>query len=109
MKKKRYFIIISILLAIILYYTILPDYHILTSSIVTFSNDDVRNIELQVIAYHYLNIDKLIQKIEAEHNQLNGVPSTLTINLYRSKWSLRNGYKPFYTTTINYIQKSRQS
>ena len=29
-------------------------------------------------------------------------PTTLTINLYHSKWSFHNGYEPFYTTTINY-------
>ncbi|RGJ25381.1 hypothetical protein DXD67_02290 [Coprococcus comes] len=40
--------------------------------------------------------------IEAEHNQINGTPTTLTINLHHSKWSFHNGYKPFYTTTINY-------
>ena len=61
-----------------------------------------RDTELQVIVYQYWNTDEVIAEIEAEHNQINGTPTILTINLYHSKWSFHNGYEPFYTTTINY-------
>ena len=42
------------------------------------------------------------ENLDEEHNQINGPPTILTINLYHSKWSFRNGYEPFYSTTINY-------
>ena len=81
MKKKLLFAtIILVLLAGILYYISLPDY----------------------LVYQYWNTDEVIAEIEAEHNQINGTPTILTINLYHSKWSFRNGYEPFYSTTINY-------
>lgn len=41
----------------------------------------------------------MVVEIEAGHNQINGT-TTLTINLYHSKWSFHNGYEPFYSTTI---------
>ena len=101
MKKKLLFVtIILILLAGILYYISLPDYVVFNS--MSFCNGSNRDTELQVIVYQYWNTDKVIQKIEAEHNQINGTPTTLIINLYHSKWSFRNTYKPFYTVTINY-------
>lgn len=101
MKKKLFFVtIILILLASILYYISLPDYLVFNS--MSFSNGDNRDTELQVIVYQYWNTDEVVEEIEAEHNQINGTPTALTINLYRSKWSFRKGYEPFYTTTINY-------
>ena len=57
---------------------------------------------VQVIVYQYWNTDEVVAEIEAEHNQINGTPTILTINLYHSKWSFHNGYEPFYTTIINY-------
>lgn len=101
MKKKLLFItIVLILLAGILYYISLPDYLVFSS--MSFSNGANRDTELQVIIYQYWNTDEVVQEIEAEHNQINGTPTTLTINLYHSKWSFQNGYEPFYTNIINY-------
>lgn len=101
MKKKLLFItIILVLLASVLYYISLPDYLVFNS--MSFSNRANRDTELQVIVYQYWNTDEVVAEIEAEHNQINGTPTTLTINLYHSKWSFHNGYEPFYTTTINY-------
>ncbi len=101
MKKKLLFIITVLILLIgILYYISLPDYLIFNS--ISFSNGSNRNTELQVTVYQYWNIDDVIKEIENTHNQINGIPTTLTINLYHSKWSFRNGYEAFYTTTINY-------
>ena len=92
MKKKLLFAtIILVLLAGILYYISLPDYLVFNS--MSFSNGANRDTELQVIVYQYWNTDEVIAEIEAEHNP---------INLYHSKWSFRNGYEPFYSTTINY-------
>ena len=90
MKKKLLFVtIILVLLAGVLYY-------------ISFSNGTNRDTELQVIVYQYWNTDEMVAEIEAEHNQINGTPTTLTINLHHSKWSFHNGYEPFYSTTINY-------
>lgn len=109
MKKKLLFAtIILVLLAGVLYYISLPDYLVFNS--MSFSNGANRDTELQVIVYQYWNTDEVVAEIEAEHNQINGTPTILTINLYHSKWSFHNGYEPFYTTTINIIEsKSRQS
>ena len=101
MKKKLLFVtIILILLAVILYYISLPDYLVFNS--MSFINGANRDTELQVIVYQYWNTDKVVAEIEAEHNQVNGTPTTLTLNLYHSKWSFHNGDEPFYSTTINY-------
>lgn len=101
MKKKLLFIIIILIfLSGVFYYTSLPDYLVFNS--MSFNNGANRNTELQVIVYQYWDTDKVIQEIEAEHNQINGTPTTLTINLYYSKWSFHNGYAPFYSTTIHY-------
>ena len=100
---KRKVIIVLLLLCLfvgICYYISLPDYYVHNS--MSFSNGANRDTELQVIVYQYWNIDEVVAEIEAEHNQINGTPTTLTINLHHSKWSFHNGYKPFYTTTITY-------
>ena len=59
-------------------------------------------IFLAGVLYYISLPDKVVEEIEAEHNQINGTPTTLTINLYHSKWSFHKGYEPFHTTTINY-------
>ena len=55
----------------------------------SFSNGANRDTELQVIVYQYWNTDEVIAEIKAEHNQINGTPTILTINLYHSIWSFR--------------------
>ena len=101
MKKKLLLSTITLLLiAGGLYYISLPDYLVFNS--MSFSNGANRDTELQVIVYQYWNTDEVIAEIEAEHNQINGTPTPLIINLYHSKWSFHNGDEPFYSTTINY-------
>ena len=101
MKKKLLFAtIMLVLLAGVLYYISLPDYLVFNS--MSFSNGANRDTELQIIVYQYWNIDEVVAEIEAEHNQINGTPTTLIINLYHSKWSFKNGYEPFYTNFIEY-------
>ena len=81
MKKKLLFAtIILVLLAGVLYYISLPDYLVFNS--MSFSNGANRDTELQVIVYQYWNIDEVVAEIKAEHNQINGTPTTLTINLH---------------------------
>lgn len=68
----------------------------------SFSNQGTRDTELTVIVYKYWGIDETIREIEAEHNKINGTPSTLEINLYYSSWLIRYGEQPFKTVTIEY-------
>lgn len=68
----------------------------------SFINEGNRDTELQVIVYQYWNTDDVVAEIEAEHKEFNGTPTTLIITPYHSKCSFHNGYKPFYSTTINY-------
>lgn len=94
MKKKLLFAtIILVLLAGVLYYISLPDYLVFNS--MSFSNGANRDTELQVIVYQYWNTDEVVAEIEAEHNQINGTPTILTINLYHSKWSFHVKVKSF--------------
>ena len=76
MKKKLLFAtIILVLLAGVLYYISLPDYLVFNS--MSFSNGANRDTELQVIVYQYWNTDEVVAEIEAEHNQINGTPTSL--------------------------------
>ena len=108
MKKKLLFAtIILVLLAGVLYYISLPDYLVFNS--MSFSNGANRDTELQVIVYQYWNIDEVVAEIKAEHNQINGTPTTLTINLHRSKWSFHNGYEPFIPLLSIMIEEEKQT
>lgn len=88
------------LIAGICYYISLPDYHVHNS--MSFSNQSTRDTELTVIVYKYWGIDETIRKIEAEHNKINGTPTTLEIKLYHSTWLIRYGEQPFKTVIIEY-------
>ena len=103
--KRKIIITIAILclLAAIYGYLRLPDYHIMNS--MSFSTQDTRDTHLTVIVYKYWGIPNVIQEIEAEHNQLNGIPTTLEINLYYPTYFLSNNSEPFKTVTIRYDKK----
>lgn len=101
MKKKIiYTTIILIFSVCIIYYILLPDFHIFSG--MSFCHGTNRITTLHVIVYQYHDTDKIIKDIENEHNNINGIPSTLTINLYRSKYQLQNRSNPFRTITIKY-------
>lgn len=84
----------------IYYYISLPDYQVLSS--MSFSSGNERDTHLKVIVYKYWGIDETVSKIEAEHNGINGTPTTLEINLYRTAWLIRYGEQPFKTVMIEY-------
>ena len=101
MKKKLFYTAILIILIMLLYYFTLPNYIILNSySSTSFAFD--RYTELNVIVYHSWNINQTIRDIEKEHNQINGTPTLLEINLFSSKRAFHNGAKPFYTEIKSY-------
>lgn len=101
MKKKLFYTAILIILIMLLYYFTLPNYIILNSYSSTSSAFD-RYTELNVIVYHCWNINQTIRDIEKEHNQINGTPTLLKINLFSSKRAFHNGAKPFYTEIKSY-------
>lgn len=106
MKKKLLFItLFCVLFAGILCYLKSPNYLIFNSVSTNYGSE--RDTELQVIIYKPQSISKLITEIEAEHNKINGTPSTLTINLHHSKRSFKQGRKPFYRVTINYPENQK--
>lgn len=106
MKRKfAITILIFLLLVVICYYISLPDYHVHSS--MSFSNQSTRDTELTVIVYKYWGIDETIQKIVAEHNKINGTPTTLEINLYYSQWLIRYGEQPFKTVIIEYNESKK--
>lgn len=108
MKKKLLFAtIILVLLAGILYYISLPDYLVFNS--MSFSNGANRDTELQVIVYQYWNTDEVIAEIEAEHNQINGTPTILTINLYHSNGLFAMDMNHFIVPLSIIIKKKKQT
>lgn len=68
----------------------------------SFSNRGTRDTELTVIVYKYWGIDDTNREIEAEHNKINGTPTTLEINLYYSARLIRYGEQLFKTVIIKY-------
>ncbi len=92
-KRKKFFIVI--LIVGFCYYISLPGYYVFNS--MSFSNQDTRDTRLDIIVYQYFNIDELLQEMKKEHELINGVPTTLEINLYYSKGHYRSDRKPFET------------
>ena len=104
MKKKLLFItLFCVLFAGILCYLKSPNYLIFNSVSTNYGSE--RDTELQVIVCKPQSISKLITEIEAEHNKINGTPTTLEINLYYPTYYLHNNSKPFRTVTIEYNKK----
>ncbi len=103
--KRKIIIVITILclLAVTYGYLQLPDYHIMNS--MSFSTQDTRDTQLKVIVYKCWEIHDMIQEIEAEHNRINGIPTTLEINLYSPTYFLPNSSEPFKTVMIRYNKK----
>lgn len=104
MKKKLLCILSIVLLAGLVYYLSLPDFIIHNSMSFSYDSDhgQIRDTDLRVISYKYFETESLIEDIEEEHNEINGTPSSLEINLYHSKWELRHGIGPYYTSKIEY-------
>lgn len=87
-----------------MYYLSLPNFIIHNSMSFSYDSDrgQIRDTDLRVIVYKYFDTESLIEDIEEEHNTINGTPSSLEINLYHSKWELRHGIGPYYTSKIEY-------
>ena len=101
MKRKIIVATITILLYLAIgYYISLPDYEVVNS--MSFSSENTRDTEIKVVVYKLIDVDKTVRRIEEEHNKINGVPTSLEINMYRSRWFLRHGIAPFKTVRYEY-------
>ena len=100
---KKYFLLLLPVIFLFILYLSLPDFLIFNS--LSSNYNSIRDTELQVAVYHQKNIDYLINEIAQEHNMINGTPTTLTIHFYHSKREFQNGYKPFYSISIDYSKK----
>ncbi len=98
--RKREILFIIILIVGFCYYISLPDYYVFNS--ISFSNQGTRDTRLEVIAYQYYRIDELVREIKKEHELINGLPTTLEINLYYSKEHYRSDREPFKTVLFTY-------
>ena len=103
--KRKIIIVITILclFAVTYGYLQLPDYHIMNS--MSFRTQGTRDTQLKVIVYKCWEIHDMIQEIEAEHNRINGIATTLEINLYSPTYFLPNSSEPFKTVMIRYNKK----
>lgn len=104
--SKRKIILLCVVLFLVVgaswYYVSLPDYYIRNSYANSSGKGDTRrrDVELEVIApKFYIDSEELMNKIRKEHNEINGEPTTLKINLYRSLWHFRQG-KSFATESF---------
>ena len=85
--------------AIELYYS-LPGYKIINSF--AFAAGNYRESEFYVIANKDCFNPALDDLIEEEYSRVNGACSSLTINIYFSKWTYKNGMKPFRIKVYDY-------
>lgn len=97
-KKSILILSIAVLLFGLYYYIQLPDY--LEMSSMSFSSQNRRETELNVIVYRYWDLDELVHDIQEQHNRINGIPTELEIRLFPSKWHLRHGKEPFQTVVL---------
>lgn len=104
MKKKVIAIFFILCLFVsISYYISLPDYHVFNS--MSYSSQNTRDTTIDVAVYKYWRLDNTIQEIEQQHNQINGTPTSLEINLYYSRRLIRYGEQPFRTVKFEYKKK----
>ena len=106
--KKRTTILATVVIlsaisaaAYLLHYARLPDYEVLSSSNFT-SGGDYRDTDIDVAVYKHRYDNELYKAIEEHHNNLNGTPNMLTINLYKSDRQRMQGRKPYVTIRIDY-------
>lgn len=85
----------------------LPDYEVL-SSYSSSSAGGHRETDIDVAVYKNQYSEEMYKRIEDDHNRLNSVPETLTINLYRSDTEYSKGIKPYTVIYIDYTNDIRE-
>lgn len=100
MKKKVKITTIIIGILLFLWYTKLPDYEVINSMIV--ATDNTKHTTLQIVVYKAHYNPYLYQMIADRHNDINGTPTKLTLQLYFSKRAIQHGKKPYRTIVFDY-------
>lgn len=98
--KKKILVFLMILAVGFNHYYNLPDYRIINA--MSFCTNTTRDTNLTVIIYKYWDIDSIISEIEAEHNKINGIPTTLKLDIYLSQKHMQQANKPFKTVQFRY-------
>lgn len=106
--KSKTIILTSIIILVIMvtvmyhsYYTRLPDYEILNSSNFTSAGNYVES-DIDVVVHKRRHNDEMYKCIESQHNNLNGIPNKLTINLYKSETDCTHNIQPYVIISIDY-------
>lgn len=81
-----------------------PDY-VVYNSFSFSSGGNVRETEINLIVNKARYNPILYDEIAEEHNRINGMPTKLTLRLYRSEQSIKHGRKPYRTIVIEYDRK----
>ena len=102
MKKK----IIEIGIIVIMIWRIIvfirePDY-VEYNSFSFSSGGGIRETEINIIVNKARYNPVLYDEIAEKHNKINGVPTELTLRLYRSERCIKQGHRPFRTVVFEY-------
>lgn len=101
MRKKALKILVKVaVICLGISYAMLPEYKEYSSNIISF--DNARNTELKLIVYKARYNPILYDNIAGSHNKLNGTPTKLILRLYRSKWSIEQGHRPYRIIVYEY-------
>lgn len=87
LEHKIYYTLMLILIIFLIYYIKLPDYKIKNSFKMSSRNYVEDNLNIQV--YKAFNNPYLYLEIAEDHNQMNGTPNILKMNLYFFKWKYK--------------------
>ena len=80
----------------------MPKYYVHRSLIQSSNNHEIIEVTLDVVVYKSYFDECLCNEIEMEHNSINGQPTVLEINLYYSRWHLKND-DSYNTILFNYV------
>lgn len=100
--KKR-FASIALVAAVVylgVAFVMLPEYKEYNSLV--FSSGNTIETELNLIVYKARYNPILYDDIARKNNMLNGKPTKLTMNLYRSEWSIKQGHAPYRIVVYEY-------
>lgn len=102
MKKRTGYlaaVCLIVVLALAAYYIHLPDYRVY--KVFSQSGLNYRETDMYVIVYKPWHIEKKVNGIVSQQNNMNGTPNKLTIWLYYSKRDVDRG-REFYEATFEY-------
>ena len=102
MKKRKIAKTMLIIVGVLLYiwYAKLPDYEEFNSR--SFSAGTTRETTMKIIVYKAHYNPYLYRMIAAKHNDINGTPTKLKLELFFSKSAIKRGKRPYRTIIFDY-------